>query len=280
MTSLVFILSPHFTGAFGAWRDFNDYYCKTTDDNEYWTARRYAEEEYLTGVTSLNAGMERRSQELSIKELNELYVQPSDGWVTVDVVGRMAECLHEIGIDPDSVATFNPKAKEVLSYDMEKLMVVAPGLAKYVTLSEESIPSGNGANSIPQSGCLIATAAYGSEFAPQVQMLREIRDNHLLKTSSGSAFMSAFNSVYYSFSPQVADYERQNPVFKEAVKVAITPLISTLSVLTYVSMDSETEALGYGIGIILLNVGIYFVGPVFATVITYRKLKTLGKDRE
>ena len=41
--------------------------------------------------------------------------------------------------------------------------------------------------------------------------------------------METFNDVYYSFSPTIADYERENPYFKEAVKLAITPLISTLS---------------------------------------------------
>ena len=46
-------------------------------------------------------------------------------------------------------------------------------------------------------GCLIATAAYGSEMAPQVQLLREIRDNQLMNTESGSAFMGAFNELYY-----------------------------------------------------------------------------------
>jgi len=73
--------------------------------------------------------------------------------------------------------------------------------------------------------------------------------------------MSAFNTFYYSFSPAVADLERQNPLFKETVKVAITPLLSSLSLLQYVDIDSETEMLGYGIGIILLNVGMYFVAP-------------------
>jgi len=111
-------------------------------------------------------------------------------------------------------------------------------------------------------GCLIATATYGSELAPQVQMLREIRDNSLLQTQSGQSFMKSFNSFYYSFSPTIADYERENPAFKEAVKVTITPLLASLSLLNYVDLDSEESVLGYGIGIILMNVGMYFVVPV------------------
>jgi hypothetical protein len=111
-------------------------------------------------------------------------------------------------------------------------------------------------------GCLIATATYGSELAPQVQFLREIRDNTVLSTASGTSFMTAFNSFYYSFSPSIADLERQNPVFKEMVKVTITPLLSSLSLLQYVEIDSEAEMLGYGISIILLNIGIYFVVPL------------------
>ena len=110
-------------------------------------------------------------------------------------------------------------------------------------------------------GCLIATAAFGSELAPQVQFLREIRDNTVLQTQSGSTFMTGFNQFYYSFSPTIADYERENIVFKETVKVAITPMLTSLAILNYVDIDSEEEMLGYGIGIILLNIGMYFVAP-------------------
>ncbi|NWK05055.1 hypothetical protein HX833_03035 [Marine Group I thaumarchaeote] len=110
-------------------------------------------------------------------------------------------------------------------------------------------------------GCLIATAAFGSEMAPQVQFLREIRDNTVLQTQSGSTFMTGFNQFYYSFSPTIADYERENPAFKETVKIAITPMLTSLAILNYVDIDSEEEMLGYGIGIILLNIGMYFVAP-------------------
>ena len=112
-----------------------------------------------------------------------------------------------------------------------------------------------------KGGCLIATATFGSEMAPQVQFLREIRDNTVLQTESGTSFMTGFNQFYYSFSPAVADYERENPAFKEAVKIAITPMLTSLAILNYVDIDSEEEMLGYGIGIILLNIGMYFVAP-------------------
>jgi hypothetical protein len=110
-------------------------------------------------------------------------------------------------------------------------------------------------------GCLIATAAFGSEMASQVQQLRELRDNTVLQTESGIIFMAGFNQFYYSFSPVIADYERENPVFKEVVKITLTPLLTSLTLLQYADIDSESEMLGYGIGVILLNIGMYFVAP-------------------
>jgi hypothetical protein len=121
-------------------------------------------------------------------------------------------------------------------------------------------------------GCLIATAAYGSEMAPQVQFLREIRDGKIMATESGTAFMTGFNQFYYSFSPAVADYERENPMFKEAVKVTLTPLLTSLAILNYVDIDTEQEMLGYGIGVILLNIGMYFVAPVVLVMSVKKRL--------
>jgi len=115
-------------------------------------------------------------------------------------------------------------------------------------------------------GCLIATAAFGSEMAPQVQFLREIRDNTVLQTESGSAFMTGFNQFYYSFSPAVADYERENPTFKGAVKITLTPLLTSLTLLQYADIDSESEMLGYGISVMLLNIGMYFIGPAILII--------------
>jgi peptide/nickel transport system substrate-binding protein len=93
--------------------------------------------------------------------------------------------------------------------------------------------TGNITTTLPQqqqqpSGCLIATAAFGSELTPQVQFLRNFRDHYILSTASGSAFMNTFNTVYYSFSPQVADYERGQPWLQSTVKAALYPLFGIL----------------------------------------------------
>jgi hypothetical protein len=122
-------------------------------------------------------------------------------------------------------------------------------------------------------GCLIATAAYGSELAPQVQQLRELRDNTILKTESGNSFMTTFNEFYYSFSPTIADFERENIVFKEGVKVTLTPMLASLSILNHVDIDSEQEMLGYGISLILLNIGMYAGIPAFGILKLYQLRK-------
>lgn len=157
-------------------------------------------------------------------------------------------CLTDIEVGPDGLIYIVSLSEERIYRILPKAEAEALGDAK---TSVES-----------KGGCLIATATYGTELASEVQLLREVRDSMLLQTQSGTSFMLAFNTIYYSFSPAVADLERASPEFREVVKLAITPMLSTLSILNYADIDSEPEVLRYGIGVILLNVGIYFVIPV------------------
>ncbi len=123
-------------------------------------------------------------------------------------------------------------------------------------------------------GCLIATAAYDTELAPQVQFLREIRDNIVMSTALGTTFMTEFNQFYYSFSPTIADLERENPMFQEAVRAFITPMISTLSVMTLADSNNEIEVLGFGISVIALNLGMYIIAPVGVCFTVSKRLKS------
>jgi len=139
-----------------------------------------------------------------------------------------------------------------------------------VYLTDNCISNSGSAPTPVGGGCLIATATYGSELAPQVQQLRELRDNQLLNTESGTTFMGMFNDVYYSFSPIIADYERENPYFKEAVKLVITPMISTLSLME--NAETESEVLGLGLSVIALNLGMYLGIPAIV-IVGIRKIK-------
>jgi len=185
-------------------------------------------------------------------------IHTSEGSVKIPIEFNLGEGVYSMDIQVEGIL-FNPIPPETVSFDI----IVGEAHAQL-----------NDIDNVENGGCLIATATFGSELAPQVQQLRELRDNTILSTESGTAFMSGFNQFYYSFSPIVADLEREHPIFKEVVKLSITPMLSTLSILNYAEIDSEEEMISYGIGIILMNVGMYFAAPA---IIIYQIRKQIIK---
>lgn len=126
-------------------------------------------------------------------------------------------------------------------------------------------------------GCLIATAAFASEMAPQVQFLREVRDNKVMSTASGASFMSGFNQAYYAISPQIADMERESPVFREVVRVAITPMIASLGIMDLAEEGSEISVLATGILVIVINAMMYVAAPAMIGIKAYGKIRAARK---
>lgn len=181
----------------------------------------------------------------------------SVGSVKIPILFNQGQGEYTMSIQVEGIL-FNPIPAETVLFGL----VVGSAEA-----SPDTDPPPNGGS------CLIATAAYGSEFAPQVQQLREIRDNTVLSTESGAAFMAGFNQVYYSFSPAIADLEREHPIFREAIKMALKPMLASLSLLDHAEVGSEADVLGYGISIILLNIGMYIVSPVFGSVTLYTSIQ-------
>ena len=219
------------------------------------------------------------------EELGSLFIVSKE---LTTINGNKAYVIIAEGYFSSNDEIFDIKFKEIMIYGTEKFYTLAysnditdfdsqlPRFEETVDLFEILSKDSSMAESVELveegGGCLIATATYGSELAPQVQQLRELRDNTILSTESGIAFMAGFNQFYYSFSPTIADLEREYPVFKEVVKLSITPMLSTLSILNYAEIDSEQEMLSFGIGIILMNVGMYFVAPA---IIIYKIRKQL-----
>jgi len=245
--------------------------------------------------------------QLQAEKINLLQPQIDGGGLilkftgTDQVSGRDVFSLYAQGLFiKNSGDSFTPEESidilfaEVLIYDTPKYYIISTASDRleyfdkqvknleeavytFTILSDEqtSVAGGTNTSEVNEEGggCLIATAAYGSEMAPQVQFLRELRDNTVLQTQVGTNFMTEFNQFYYSFSPVVADYERENPMFKEVVKVTLTPLLTSLAILNYVDIDTEQEMLGYGIGVILLNIGMYFVAPAVVIIAIKKRQK-------
>jgi hypothetical protein len=186
----------------------------------------------------------------------------------VDLEIKESEEEAKVGIDdPTPVAISQPEVVDSVELVVEpkesedEVEVTIPE-----ELPQEEVPENGG-------GCLIATATFDSELAPQVQFLREIRENVLLNTNSGKSFMMGFNQFYYLFSPTIADLERENSTFKEFVKITITPLLISLGILDYFEINSEVEMIGIGTALISLNVVMYFGIPTLIAI----KRKKIGK---
>ena len=194
-----------------------------------------------------------------LNSIIQVYVFSDEDLQVKSVNNNIIEKLQNIGDIQDDGWFFSLKSKQII--DARYLFGAKSSVSKDDLIFTIGPNTGDIIQVKNDGGCLIATAAFGSEMAPQVQFLREIRDNTVLQTESGSAFMTGFNQFYYSFSPAVADYERENQAFKETVKITLTPLLTSLTLLQYADIDSESEMLGYGIGVILLNIGMYFVAP-------------------
>jgi len=89
-------------------------------------------------------------------------------------------------------------------------------IVTYTTPSDASSSSSN-----PGVECFIATAAFGSYLAPEVQTLREFRDRVLLTNNSGKAFVE----WYYRGSPPVAAFISEYDSLKIAVRWGLTPIV-------------------------------------------------------
>lgn len=117
----------------------------------------------------------------------------------------------------------------------------------------------------PPSKCLIATATFGSELAPEVALLRNFRDAEILPTAAGSSFMMAFNAFYYSFSPQVASYISSHDYIRAGMRVVLYPVIGILYItnrlFTILSFNMELAVTASGI-FAAFALGAVYLGPI------------------
>ncbi len=98
------------------------------------------------------------------------------------------------------------------------------GAYEYVATDEDAAPGTGDSNhkeGASGSGCFIATAVYGTPMAHEVRVLCSFRDTYLLPNAVGQKLVS----LYYKYSPPLADYIKDKPYLKAGVRVMLKPLI-------------------------------------------------------
>lgn len=125
------------------------------------------------------------------------------------------------------VSRINPGDSAVVSILSEPRALLADRAIRMTATITASETDSNTENNraildtfVKRENCFIATAAYGSHFAPQVKTLRHFRDNVLLTNTPGKALVH----LYYEYSPPIAQFIKKRDYLKAGVRGILTPI--------------------------------------------------------
>jgi hypothetical protein len=129
-------------------------------------------------------------------------------------------------------------ASDTTGYKHQSLEVRAPAAATQlqIRLSAGGNVGGGGQDvrfddigvSLPLGGCFIATAAYGTPMAEEIDVLRQFRDEYLLTNPAGGLLVS----LYYTSSPPLAHIISQNEGLRAVTRMVLEPIIWFSSIFT------------------------------------------------
>jgi hypothetical protein len=92
----------------------------------------------------------------------------------------------------------------------------------------------------PSGGCFIATAAYGTPIAEEIEILREFRDKYLMTNPVGRALVE----FYYRMSPSIAEFITRHPSLKPIVRAGLLPVVVMSTVAVNTTPTQKTAIIG------------------------------------
>ncbi len=88
--------------------------------------------------------------------------------------------------------------------------------------------------------CFIATAAYGTPMAEEIQLLREFRDECLLTNPLGQALVG----IYYRVSPPMAEFITEHPILRPVVRAGLLPAVAMSAVALNTTLVEKMVIVG------------------------------------
>lgn len=156
---------------------------------------------------------------------------------------------------PYCVVMANQDATGIISF-----FTPLPGTSGGVTVASMCTIPSQVVGLLDDKKCFIATAAFGSDMAPEVQSFRDFRNKYLLSHSWGRAFVK----MYYKYSPFYAHLIAESEVSKFIVRLALWPL------LLFARMS---VALGFWVSFLILSAGAFSLVELYRRLILGRKFR-------
>jgi hypothetical protein len=236
---------------------------------------------------------------------NIVWTSPNELTISILNIGSMNKVIDTVYVSglrgfPSSYVELEPGARKDVKFFMENNIIPGEHTVKvvckdgtigviahrFIAPIETIITTTTTVTTITTTptttttGCLIVSAAYGSNLAPTVKFIQNFRDNVVAKTFIGSAFIEAFNRFYYSWSPSVARVIAIDPLIRDLTRITIYPLISaTLISFMIESALSFNQEFAVAIAIIVggFLFGLFYFTPIYLIAKRKISIKNLNK---
>jgi hypothetical protein len=163
-----------------------------------------------------------------------------------DIVQVAAGFVHTVGLKSDRTVIAAPDDEDRSQCDVgawTDIIKVAAGHDHTVGLKSDGTVVAACiwlTDIVPTPGCFIATAAYGTPMAQEIQILREFRDEYLLTKPVGQALVG----LYYRVSPPIAELITEHPTLKSVVRVGLLPAVAMSTVAVNTTPAEKMAILG------------------------------------
>lgn len=139
----------------------------------------------------------------------------------------------------------------------------------------ESSGNGDGGSEGGNGPCIIATATFGSYFAPEVTFMRRVRDDLIGSNDIGKVLVKSWNTFYYSWSPPIARIIASSDQLRTISSILLTPLLGTMHVVALqynliAPVNQELASIMSFATAAILSTTIYIAFPIW---LTYSLLK-------
>jgi hypothetical protein len=187
--------------------------------------------------------------------------------ITPDTTPNLAQLKDALFVGGGKSGTFTPPATTTPP---------GPPTSSPLYPTPTATPTWGAPSKPAQKVCIIATATYGSEMAPEVIFMRHVRDDMIGSNEVGRSVVNGWNAFYYSWSTPLAQLITTHSTLQPVSRVLLLPLVGTIHATADIYDLAAPVNLTFASIIAFLfaaiaSTTIYIVAPLFTIQTMYRK---------